>query len=609
MVDMRMMLALVFYTSTALAIDAPKLTVPTTSTYTAPTISSSVLTLKPEITGYGHSGCIDKGSSLTILGKNFGSQKGVSLGGHGINVNLPVISWASSRIVVTLPNDTRINNNEWYYTGIKDLKTGSWLSNINKNITICAAKTGIIGTAPSLSLSTKLPVATTPSLKLPSTGEATPAPSTATVPAADPPADERAYDDYYGNDSGGNSQWQDYGGYGPEPATPTVLPNSYGSLIDRQLPPPPPNLAVKKKQQAFIKKHTEPNELVVISADMDAAKQLAQQLGSYGLSAKRRRLLKNLGLVISTFRVPTGSDMQQITQDVRQAYPDMWVDMNHRYSLQAGNRNTAAAKKLVQWPAGNSNCGKGLRIGLVDTGINKAHPALRNRAIVEHSVLSPGIKPAQADHGTAIASLLVGNSSNAHLTGLLPAAKLFSVAVFRQRDKYNTDTTAEWIIAAIDWLLSQKVQAINMSIGGPRNLLVDLAIQRSIQSGIAVVAAAGNNGPESAPVYPAAQPGVIAVTAVDSQLQLYSKASHGNYIDFAAPGVDLWSADGNKGGRFVSGTSYSTPFVTAGMISLAQTIGPRKAYEDLRQRARDLGSPGKDDTYGWGLLQVAQVCR
>jgi len=148
-----------------------------------------------------------------------------------------------------------------------------------------------------------------------------------------------------------------------------------------------------------------------------------------------------------------------------------------------------------------------------------------------------------------------------------------------------------------------------MSFGGPRNLLVDLAIQRSIQAGITVIAAAGNNGPESAPVYPAAQPGVIAVTAVDSALHLYAKASHGAYIDFAAPGVDVWTADGRNGGHFVSGTSYSTPFVTAGMVSLAQKSGPRKAYEDLQKAARDLGTPGKDEAYGWGLLQLAQVCQ
>jgi len=342
---------------------------------------------------------------------------------------------------------------------------------------------------------------------------------------------------------------------------------------------------------------------------MDAARQLAQQLDGYGMSTKRRRVLKSLGLVISTFRVPAGSDMQQITRDVRQAYPRMWVDMNHRYSLLGNNRSSRGAKSLVHWQGNGRGCGRGLRIGLIDTGINKNHPALQAQPIVEHSVLSQGIQRAKTDHGTAIASLLVGDARKPDFTGLLPGAKLFSVAAFRQRDKYNTDTTAEWIVSAIDWLLSQQVQAINMSFGGPRNLLVDLAIQRSIQAGITVIAAAGNNGPESAPVYPAAQPGVIAVTAVDSALHLYAKASHGAYIDFAAPGVDVWTADGRNGGHFVSGTSYSTPFVTAGMVSLAQKSGPRKAYEDLQKAARDLGTPGKDEAYGWGLLQLAQVCQ
>jgi subtilisin family serine protease len=273
----------------------------------------------------------------------------------------------------------------------------------------------------------------------------------------------------------------------------------------------------------------------------------------------------------------------------------------------SGNRDTGTAQKMINWSS-KPGCGKGLRIGLIDTGVNREHPALKGQSIIEHSVLSQGIKKAAPDHGTAIATLLVGHPGDRNFSGLLPAAKLFSVSVFRQRDKRHTDTTAEWIIGGIDWLLSQQVQAINMSIGGPRNLLVDVAIQRTIQSGVTVIAAAGNNGTKSVPVYPAAQPGVIAVTAVDGNMRLYRKASHGAYIDFAAPGVDIWTASEKRGGKFVSGTSFATPFVTANMASLARKNGPRKAYENLQRNARDLGTPGKDNEYGWGLVQAKTTC-
>lgn len=599
----------------------PKTATGTTTLYKTPITSLTTVAAKPEITGYAPTTCINTNTNLTIFGKNFGAKKGVSLGGHGINVDLPVSTWSTTQIVVRIPADPRIQKGEWYYTGVKDPNTGNWLSNIDKNITICAATTTTITPTTTLKLNTtSLPtITTTPTI--PGTKPKPTQPTSPTEPTAptETPSTTRTaptetgaasdpYESYYNYDDGSSGNWENYGGYGPEPSTSTVLPNSYGSLMDRQLPPPPPNLAMIQKQNAFIKRHTEPDELVVISANMDEAKQLAQQLGGFGLQAKRRKILKNLGMVISAFRVPPGTDMQQLTANVRQSYPSMWVDMNHRYQLMGDNRNTGSAKKIIHWKDA-PGCGKGLRIGLIDTGVDKNHPALSKQSIVEYSVLSRGIKVAKPDHGTGVASLLVGNANDPSFAGLLPSARLFSAAVFRQRDDKHTDTTAEWIVSAIDWLLSQKVQAINMSIGGPRNLLVDVAIQRTIQSGVTVIAAAGNNGPDSTPVYPAAQPGVIAVTAVDSNGRLYNRASHGNYIDFSAPGVDIWTATPGKGGKFVSGTSFATPFVTASMVSLAQRQGPKGAYEQLQKTATDLGDPGKDTAYGWGLLQLAGSCQ
>ncbi len=98
---------------------------------------------KPEITGYKMPGpkgaCVPKGSRFTILGRHFGPQagKGVALGGHGIHVDLPVSSWSDSQIVATLPDDPRIQDGQWYYTGVEKDSHNQWLSNISKNITVC----------------------------------------------------------------------------------------------------------------------------------------------------------------------------------------------------------------------------------------------------------------------------------------------------------------------------------------------------------------------------------------------------------------------------------------------------------------------------------------
>lgn len=594
---------------------------PTTSVTISPTTRTTtslttVAALPPVISGYAQTSCINAGGNVTILGSNFGSQKSASLGGSGINVPLTINSWSSNQIIATIPNNPGIKAGQWYYIGISDPATGNWLSNIDKNITICAAVvTTTINPAVKAVITTPLvsPTRLSPELT-PITPVSPTAPPTPVAPTAPPPASDvtpsrtapaDTYDDYYGG-SNNTSDWSNYGNYA-EPTTPSVLPSSQGSLIDRALPAPPPNLAAIQKQQKFLREHTEPEELVVVSADMAQAQQLAQILGAYGLTPKRRKPLKNLGLVISVFRVPPDVDLQQMTLNVREANPQMWVDLNHRYQLLGNAQNSRPAKDQIAWPVQDNHCGKGVRVGMIDTDLNLEHPALKGQSVTSQSMISAGINRPATDHGTAVASLLIGKPGT-DFSGLLPRAQLFNAAVFRARDNKHTDTTAEWIINAIDWLLQQNVQTINMSLGGPRNLLLDVAIQRSIQSGVIVVAAAGNSGANSPPVYPAAQPGVIAVTAVDSRMKIYRDAAAGDYISFAAPGVDVWSADAQNGnGKYFSGTSFATPFVSAAMATqlaqLTQNAGPRDAYITLEKSAKDLGTPGKDNQFGWGLIQ------
>ena len=337
---------------------------------------------------------------------------------------------------------------------------------------------------------------------------------------------------------------------------------------------------------------------------MAEAQALAAQLQSLGLGVKRRMALSRLGLVISVLRVPKEATVGNALTSLRETMPKAWADANHRYEL-LGDESRQYGTKLIGWSS-SATCGKGLRIGLLDSAVDTNHPALRGSAITAKSFLAAGIAPAPADHGTATAALLLANPSAKNPVGMLPSAQLYAANIFRDRGKKQVDTTAEWIALALDWLASQNVSIINMSLGGPRNLLVEAAVQRVQQRGIAVVAAAGNRGEKSPPVYPAAQPGVIAVTAVDASLEIYRHASRGDYIAFSAPGVDVWAAAPGREGIYVSGTSYAAPFVTAALAS-ARLANPKASWpvlqKQLQQKARDLGTPGKDAVFGWGLVQ------
>jgi len=246
-------------------------------------------------------------------------------------------------------------------------------------------------------------------------------------------------------------------------------------------------------------------------------------------------------------------------------------------------------------------CLDNVRVGLLDSAVNLGHPALAGRSITQAQFAR--LTPSPSDHGTAIASLWVGDPDQG-FTPLMREAALSVAAVFRQRGN-DIDTTTDNLATGLDWLLGQEVDAINLSLGGRENRILGLVLQRLLEKEILLVAAAGNFGPESPPVYPAAHPGVIAVTAVDADRRRYEQANRGDYIDFAAPGVQVWAASA-EGTRYHSGTSYAAPF------ALASLLAGKRLSSRWQQQAQhstiDLGAPGKDDYFGWGLIQWPDGC-
>jgi subtilisin family serine protease len=152
---------------------------------------------------------------------------------------------------------------------------------------------------------------------------------------------------------------------------------------------------------------------------------------------------------------------------------------------------------------------------------------------------------------------------------------------------------------------------INMSLSGPANEVLQKAIAAAQAKGIVIVAAAGNNGAGAEPSYPAAYAGVVAVTAVDQDLNVYPRATRGPYVDLAAPGVNVWTAASQGSGALRTGTSYAVPFVSAaaGLLLASHPEWDTKAIQArLEESARDLGEPGRDPTFGFGLIQMAGLC-
>lgn len=534
-----------------------------TPTLTNSTIIATPFIAKPQISQVQPLGCVHRGDTVTIIGSNFGTGKGEQVGliSNGSSIGAMTVStWTPTRISATVPDLTGLQAGQNYAVGIAKVGQSGWLSNTDKSITLCQASQSKISISSGIAMRTFGRVSANSSNQTQANNNA--ASSSAIKPS-----------------------------------------QTGGSLLQGQLPPPPQDISAPPPKDD---NSIEPRELLVLSDDLASAQAMLTQAQALGFGIKRRSVLKGLGFVMTVLRVPDQLSSGKALMRLRAAMPKVWADVNHRYRLEGLQENNYG-RRLTGWKR-NRLCRGDLRIGLLDTLVASSDSVFRHRAITQRSFLASGIKPAPRDHATAIAALLVAAPQSSGLTGLLPQAHLYVAGIFRKREAGNIDTTAEWMVRGLNWLVQQKVKIMNLSLGGPRNLLVEAALKRVMQQGVAVVAAAGNGGRQGSPVYPGAQPGVLAVTAVDARGNVYNHATHGKYIALSAPGVDIWTARANGRDRYVSGTSYAVPFVTAALAN-AHLAHPRQNWpmltRKLEQSARDLGKPGRDSVFGWGLVQFA----
>ncbi|MBK1870292.1 S8 family serine peptidase [Aestuariivirga sp. YIM B02566] len=323
------------------------------------------------------------------------------------------------------------------------------------------------------------------------------------------------------------------------------------------------------------------------------------------------------GRTVHRLRIPRRVTLAQARARVQAEAPQAAVDLNHYYRPNIGDSCGAGeclARRMIGWTPVNDNaqsCNSGgIRIGMIDTAINAKHDALAGSKVEVKRLAAATLPASGRQHGTAIAALLIGDADG-RSPGLLPGAELIAVDTFHQRSGQGDVSDVYSLVKALDYLESRDVAIINMSLSGPANSVLESAVKRLAEEGIVLVAAAGNDGPKAKPVYPAAYPEVVAVTAVDRQKRAYRRAVRGPHIDLAAPGVDVWIAASVQGTRPRTGTSFAAPFVTAA-IALARKNDPEARMEDILSRltttAEDLGAPGRDDTFGWGLLNPKGLC-
>jgi subtilisin family serine protease len=255
--------------------------------------------------------------------------------------------------------------------------------------------------------------------------------------------------------------------------------------------------------------------------------------------------------------------------------------------------------------------GKGVKVAVLDTGVDFNHSSLKGR-VTERKSFIEGDDDFRDVHGTMVAGVIAARRAVGPVGGVAPDAEIISVKVCKPRSKNSTqaDATSHSLAQGLDFAIMKSANIINLSLGGPRDPFVSHLVKAAFARKITLVAAAGNGGPSASPVYPAAMNKVIAVSAIDVSDQLYPLASRGDYIDLVAPGVDILSAQPENRYNILTGTSMAAPHVS-GVAALILQLNPGLSAGEIKTlletTARELGSAGKDDLFGSGCVDALRA--
>lgn len=391
----------------------------------------------------------------------------------------------------------------------------------------------------------------------------------------------------------------------PNPVAPPALPPTPRSdpatpPADSQAGPPPsgpivsPTDLIAVQPPRAVAGDFVPDEvLVTVDGDAGAVQQIA---ASFGLQVRSQRQSRLLGTTLVRFGIPDGRPVGVVLAQLAADGRTQRREPNHVYSLQQAASIVNYAFERIALDSKQAS-GENVRIAVIDTGIDDSNPALSGVIAGQFDAM-PDVPIEKRDHGTSVDGLIAGVGA---LEGMAPGARIYHARAFE-----GGKSTMDVILSALDWAASQDVRIINMSFVGPKNDLLGVACRNARALGIVLVAAAGNNGPKAPYGYPAAFDGVIAVTATDAKDGLMPQANRGAYVFISAPGVEMVAPSG-AGSDVVTGTSFAAAIVTGAVANLIHAAPDRSAdgiEKALAATARDLGPKGRDNDFGYGLLDI-----
>ncbi|KXG78355.1 Subtilisin NAT [Fervidicola ferrireducens] len=330
-------------------------------------------------------------------------------------------------------------------------------------------------------------------------------------------------------------------------------------------------------------------------------------LETYGIKIKKELPLVDACLCEVE---PHNVRIQQLSQDpfieyIEDDYEAAIQVMPYAVSVKLkGQEIPWGVKKISAQQVWKTTKGEGVRVGIVDTGVDLSHPDLKDNIKEAYGVLDCKNVIDDNGHGTHVAGTIAALDNDIGVVGVAPKVEIYSVKAF---DK-NGKSTVSGIVEALNWCLEKEVQVVNMSFGIKNNsITLRRAVKALHKSGVVLVAAAGNAGEENSVLYPAKYPEVIAVAACNRDDRPASFSSIGPEVDITAPGVDILSTYKDGQYKLMSGTSMAAPHVSgaAALLLSIHKITCEQVKEILKDTAKDLGFP--EEKQGAGLVDVEKA--
>ena len=352
-----------------------------------------------------------------------------------------------------------------------------------------------------------------------------------------------------------------------------------------------------------------PNEVILDIPSTVPTQTLDQMAARHGMTRVETTSFRLTGRTMHRWRIDGSTSVPDMIPNLVGERQIAGAGANYLYALAEeavvpANGDQYAPQKLNLPEAHRLAKGNRILVAVIDSEVDALHPDLAGAITANFDASADGERP--HSHGTGMAGAIAARRV---MLGTAPRVGLLTVRAFSTKANSVEGTTFN-ILKGLDWAAAQGARVVNMSFAGPSDPRLREALAKAKQKGMVLIAAAGNAGPNSPPLYPAADPNVIAVTATDVDDTLFSGANRGKHIAVAAPGVDILAPAPDGAYQFTTGTSVAAAEVSgvaALLIERNPLLTPDEVKKILMSTARDLGPKGHDPNFGAGLVNALQA--